>query len=160
MDISVVKKTLLKSMVPLVRRCRGHHALLINLHSLPLMEITACTKYIKTKQVDSIYNYTIKSNKLCGTLNVKILILTENIEKLIRHLELDLEQFKKEMAEWVDMLDERRLPIESRTLPNLSPQTAASENSAKENYLLKEDYLKRLVTNRLNRIFPYSQEQN
>ncbi len=158
MDIGQVKKILLKSMVPLVRRHQGYHALLINLHNLPLMEITACTKYIKTRQADSVYSYTIKSNNLCDSLNIKIVLLTENIERLIKHLDLDFEQFKKEMAEWIDMLDERRSLLESRTLPLINRAIGTDAEDYQQIELDKAGYLKRLVTNRLNRIFPYSRE--
>ncbi len=157
MDISLIKKILLKSMVPLVRRFQGHHVLLINLHNMPLMEITACTKYIKDKQTDSVFKYTIKNNNLCDTLNVKIVVLTESLEKLIKHLDLDYEQYKKEMAEWLDMLDERKGLAVSRTLPVQSAEPHSSGEATTQEFKFdKDEYLKRLVNNRLNRMFPYS----
>ena len=144
-------------MVPLVRRYQGHHVLLINLHNMPLMEITACTKYIKDKQTDSIFKYTIKNNNLCNTLNVKIVVLTESLEKLIKHLDLDYEQYKKEMTEWLDMLDERKEPVMSSTSPAKSAEPHGNgETTAQESQVDKNEYLNRLVTNRLNRMFPYS----
>ena len=157
MNISLVKKVLLKSMVPLVRRFQGHHVLLINLHNLPLMDITACTKYIKDKQTDSVFKYTLKSNKLCNTLNVKIVVLTESLEKLIKHLDLDYEQYKKEMAEWLDMMDERQELAVIKIWPMQSADPDSSgEATTQEIKFNKDEYLKRLVNNRLNRMFPYS----
>ena len=144
-------------MVPFIRRYQGHHVLLINLHNMSLMEITACTKYIKDKQTDSIFKYTLKNNNLGGSLNIKIVVLTESLEKLIKHLELDYEQYKKEMAEWLDMLDERKGLTVSRTLPTISAEPHSREEAATQEIEFdKEEYLKRLVSSRLNRMFPYS----
>ena len=143
-------------MVPLVRRYQSHHVLLINLHDMPLMDITACTKYIKDKQIDSVFKYTLKNNNLGDTLNIKIVVLTENLEKLIKHLGLDYEQYKKEMAEWLHMLDERKGLTVGRTLPMQAAPDSNGEATTQEIKFDKDEYLKRLVKNRLNRMLPYS----
>ena len=125
---------------------------------MPLLKITDCTKYIKNYHKDSVYKYIITSNNLCDTINVKIFVLTNDVEKFINHLELDYSQYKKERTEWFDMLDKSYGIVEDISWSELStgPVKRNEKVEGEQVYRIdidKDEYLRQLVNNKLNRLF-------